>query len=34
MAGDEPKTAFAGWFRSGTANFYENVRRPSDERLF
>jgi hypothetical protein len=27
-----PKTAFAGWFRSGDSNFYRDVCRPASAR--
>jgi hypothetical protein len=28
IEGSEPKTAFAGWFRSGEVEYYANLRRP------
>jgi hypothetical protein len=33
IEGTEPKTAFAGWFRSGERNFYSTVCRPASVAL-
>lgn len=33
LAGTAPKTAFAGWFRSGNLNFYSTLKQSAQERL-